>query len=218
MKNYLSYSQLSLFTGCGQAYYYSYIENLKIRPQGIKIINGSSIHTAAEVNGRQKILTKTDMPRTDIVDAAVSKYNALTVDNDVYLDDEEKSKGREVVLGENKDHVVALAGLYADEITPAIQPAHVEKTVMINLPESLPIMAIMDCIDDREVVHDYKTTGKLPRSLCLDVMVETKTPKYQQLTTTRDDAAIVRIYRIAQAVQKAIASGVFLPAAEGSWR
>lgn len=242
MRDYLSFSQVSMFLRCGKSYEFRYIENKKI-PPGIVMIKGSSVHSGIECNSIQKVQSRIDLPKSDIIDAAVTSFNAQ-ITEDVSLSDDEKSIGKDTIIGKAKDSIVTIAELYSDVVAPTIQPIEVEKTIMIDIPESQPIMAVLDCIDEKHVVHDYKVTGKsknqneadtslqlsvyamahkelygtLPEKLVLDTMVELKTPKYQAIETTRGEDCYVKIYRISQAVQKAIAAGIFLPPAEGSWQ
>jgi len=241
MRDYLSFSQVSMFLRCGKSYEFRYLENKKI-PPGIAMIKGSSVHGGIEFNSIQKIQSRIDLPKSDIVDAAVTAFNTQ-ITEEIQLSDDERGIGKKEIIGRAKDSVVTISELYVDSVAPTIQPIEVEKTIMIDIPDSQPIMAVLDCIDEKHVVHDYKVTGKsknqneadtslqlsvyamahkelygtLPKKLVLDTMVELKTPKYQAIETTRDEDCYVKIYRISQAVQKAIAAGIFLPPAEGSW-
>lgn len=242
MRDYLSYSQIRMFLGCGQQYYYRYIED-KILPPKIAMIKGKAVHKGIEINGKHKMAQGSDLPKSDIIDCAITDLNAQAQE-DFILNDEEQATGKSKVIGQIKDSIVNIAGLYADEVAPTIQPIAVEENITIEIPDSKPILAILDCVDDKKVVHDFKVTGKskpqseadnslqltiyalahkekygeMPNGLTLDTLVELKTPKYQRLETTRENDSFVKVFRISQAINKAIQSGVFLPAAESAWQ
>lgn len=237
-KEHLSYSQLSSFLRCGEAYRRRYIEG-EIIPPGIALIKGSSVHRGIEYNGRQKIETKLDLKKSDIVDYTVNEYEARTTNEEIKIDKGEKKAD---IIGAGKDSVVSLAGLYADEVSPTIQPVEVEKEIDIDF-SGIKIKSIIDCIDENGNVRDFKTAGrsknqkevdeslqlaiyslayeaafnKLPLYLILDVLVDTKKPKYQNLFISPPNGVLRQVNYTVQAVHNAIQKGVFLPAAEGSW-
>lgn len=238
---YLSYTQISMYLRCGWQYKERYIEG-KIIPPGISLIKGKSTHRGIEHNFSQKIESHEDLKSKDIIDYSVNEYDQASKE-EIFLTDEEKSKGKEDIIGAGRDSVANMSKLYADEAAPGIQPLKVEEKVYVNIPNSPSILSVIDCIDDRKNVRDFKTSSKLknqkdidnslqltiyslsyeeifgksPNKLIFDILVDTKTPKYQILESQRNIGAYAQIYKIIQAVYEGISKGVFLPAAEGSW-
>lgn len=242
MMEHISYSQINMFLRCGEQYRRRYIEN-EIIPPTIALIKGKSVHKSIEINGKQKIETHEDLQKQDIIDIAISDYEQNTINQELLLiDDEEKCRGKDIIIGENKDSVVSLASLYADEISPSIQPVSVEEKITIDI-SGKQIVTIIDCIDNAENIHDFKTasksknqneidtslqftlyalayrekTGRMPNGLKMDVLVETKKPKYQKLETTRQENSWLTTLRMIAEINKAIDAGIFLPAQPGSW-
>lgn len=234
----ISPSQISMFRRCPEQWYQRYVEG-RVMPPQIAMIKGSSVHKGAEINHRQKIETREDLPRDQIVEQAVADYEARA--GDELLLDEGKSRADQV--GEGKDSVASLAGLYADEVAPSIMPVMVEERILTPIDGAPPLLTIIDVADEAGYVRDLKTagksknqkeadesfqlscyalayqerTGQLPAGMSLDVMVETKTPKYQRLNTVRGPEIVAPTIAIIYAVLDAIQKGVFLPPAEGSW-
>lgn len=233
--SHLSFSQIDRYRKCGRQYAFIYLEGLRM-PPGISMIKGSSVHKGIEFNSLYKAQTRKEMPRSDIVDFAVTDFEKRVESEEVVLRDGES-------IGAAKDQTVDLLGLYCDEISPAIQPVHVEVEYDMSLEGLPPIKAVIDCIDENNLIRDYKTTGKSksqsdldgslqaeiytmaytqkfgapPAGVNLDIMVETKTPKYQRLETIVDSGRTERAKNIIRAVHGGIQAGVFGPAPEGAW-
>jgi hypothetical protein len=234
-KPHLSPSQLDMMSRCGEAYRRRYIEGERI-PPGIAMLSGTGVHAGAEVNFRQKIDTRVDLPADDIVDAAVDGFDkGIAGGYEVGPEDESPDAAR--------DQVADLARLYADEIAPEYQPRFVEQSVRIELPGSHDMLGILDMADDAGRVVDLKTTGKsksqaeadaspqltfyaaahkvltgeLASEVRLEVLVKSKTPKRVLLASTRGPADFAALANRINVASSAIAAGVFLPADPNSW-
>lgn len=175
-KPHVSPSQLSSFENCGEAYRRRYIEK-HIIPPGVAALRGGSVHKGAELNFAQKIETKTDLPAKDIVDRAASEFDARIKAEGVFLAPEEEARGKAIVIGEEKDTTVALAGLFAAEVAPVYQPTAVEQSIRIELPNSpRDILGILDLTAQivkeparGEGIVDYKTGKKTKPQRDFDV-------------------------------------------------
>lgn len=242
-ENHLSFSQINMFLRCSQSWYYRYIDPGIVLPPGIALIKGKSVHSGIEYNFGQKIKSKVDLPKKDIVDKAVFEYDEQTKNAEIYITDEEAGKGKKEIIGEGLDSLVKVTELYADEAAPTIQPVSVELKQTVNIPDCRPLITVIDCIDDKKTVRDFKVTGKskpqneadnslqltlyalayhdingeMPEELTLDTLVTTKKPKYAVIKTKRDEMDFITAIRTIQAVEKAINAEVFLPPAEGSY-
>lgn len=241
-KPHLSPSSMEMLSKCGEMYRRRYVEHDK-RPPGIAGIRGTGVHRGLEVNWRQKVETRRDLPATEIVDAAVAGFEA-TLKGGYELHADEADRGATVVIAEAKDTVATLAELAADEMCPEYQPSIIEQAVRIYLPHSShDLLGVIDMADDKGRIVDVKTAAKskakdeadgsvqltvyaafhkvvtdeLPRDLRLEVLVDSKTPKRQTLVTQRDGADLAALGARIDAATRAIQAGVYVPATPGAW-
>ena len=166
-KSYISPSQLNTFENCGEAYRRRYIEK-EIIPPGVAALRGGSVHKGAEMNFEQKIESKIDLPKKDIVDRAVAEFEGRMKIEGLFLDPASAARGKDIVVGEEKDTTVRLAGLFSDQVAPVYQPIAVEQKIEIELPNSPKnLLGILDLtatlVSDPargEGIVDYKTGKK----------------------------------------------------------
>lgn len=242
-KPYISASQLTMYEKCGEQYRRRYIENEKI-PPGIAMVKGIGVHDGARGNYRQKIESHQDLPSTEIVEMAVAAYEK-SIANGVMMTPDEKETGESNVIAAGKDSVVTLTNLFSNEVAPAYQPAWVEEKQRLILTEaSHDLMAVMDMATVDELVTDLKTTGKkknqdeadqseqlsfyalvyraltgkLPRAVRLDVLIEKKTPEYQILDSIRTDVDLTVLLRRINTMLDGLKKGVFIPAQATAWQ
>jgi hypothetical protein len=242
-KPYISPSRLGMYEKCGEQYRRRYIEGEKI-PPGIALVKGTGVHGGAKGNFRQKIVSREDLPRKDIVEISVTSYEEALSKGGLSLTKEEESIGYHKVVAQGKDGVVTLSGLYADEMAPAYQPLLVEEDQLVTVPSSeYDLKGIIDLVDAQESVIDLKTgskkknedevhtseqltfyallykakTGRLPTSVRLEVLIDTKKPQRQPLVgyRTMEDLGLL-ISRI-NAMTNGIKKGVFIPTQPTSW-
>lgn len=240
---YVSYSQLALFERCGEAYRRRYIERERI-PPGVAAIRGRAVHGAAELNHRQKIASGADLPLGDLADAAATAFDKARAAEGVLLTPEEQSIGADSVLGRAKDRAVKLTGLYAQRVAPSIQPALVEERVRIMLPDApVDLLGVLDVATADRRVKDLKTssrtktqaeadqslqlslyalayrahTGSDAAGLDMEVLVDTTTPKHQQLSTARGRRDYLVLVARLNAFLRARDAGIFPPAPIGDW-
>lgn len=241
-KPHLSPSQLDMYCRCGEAYRRRYIEGDKI-PPAIAMLKGTGVHAGAKVNMQQKIASHVDLPAKDIIDAAVAAFDAETHGGYSLLP-EEAAMGAAKVIGEAQDAVATLAEVHAKHQAPDYQPVLVEELIRIELPGPRDLLGIIDLADDQKRVIDFKTGaksktqadvdnsvqlttyavayhakfGEPPAEVRLDTAVQTKTKAYRDVkSSTRDVADINALGNRINAVEAAIAAGIFTPAAPGSW-
>lgn len=242
-KPHLSATQLDLYCRCGEAFRRRYQEGEKI-PPNVAMLKGTGFHRGAETNFRQKIDTHTDLPTSDIVDAAVAAFEA-EVEKGVELAGDDKLRGKTIVVSETKDDLVSVVSVHAKEQAPDYQPVFVEQEFTISLPESSrDLKGIIDLADDLRRVTDLKSAGKSknqadadssvqltiyaaghhaltgnpPTEVRLDTIVTTKTKTYRNVVAsdrgTDDFQALA--HRI-ETVNAGVDAGVFAPATPGAW-
>lgn len=241
-KPYLSATQLDSIARCGEAYRRRYIEGDKI-PPAIAMIVGSGLHKGAEVNFRQKIESHSDLPASQIVDAAVAGFEAQ-VAGGVSFSADEASRGMKNVLGEAKDAVVEFAKIHAREQAPDYQPVMVEQAVKIELPGPRDLLGVIDLLDDQDRITDFKTAGKKksqadaddniglsvyaasfqsihkrpPALVQLDTIVRSKTKiERQVIQSVRTAADMDALANRINVVSRQIEAGIFPPATPGAY-
>lgn len=241
-KPYLSASQMDMLCRCGEQYRRRYVEN-DIIPPGIAMLKGTGLHGAAEANMRQKIDSHVDLPVQDIVETAVETFKTQ-LHGGYSLSEAEESVGATKVLSEAIDDLATMADVHATEQAPDYQPTMVEQAVRIELPGERDLLGIIDLADDQHRVVDFKTSKRKKRQtdaddsvqltvyaasyqavvqhppslVRLDTVVSTKTRcERQVLNSQRDGKDFAALAARINMATQAIAKGVFLPAAPGSW-
>lgn len=242
-KPHVSPSQLDMFFRCGEQYRRRYVLGEKI-PPGVSLIKGRAVHKAAQVNYEQKMETGHDLPLSILTEAAAADIELTVAEDGLALTEDEEKIGAKKVLGETKDASVRLAGLFLRDVAPRVQPILVEEFVRIELPNhSHDLLGRLDVADQQDVIRDLKTgarkktqadadgsdqltfysiafrqrTGRQAKGVALDVLVDTKTPNAQFLTserTAKDEGVYLAKLN---SFLVSLKSGVFLPAAPGAW-
>ncbi len=241
-KDYISHSQVGMYLRCGEQYRRRYLENEVIPPR-VVMLKGSGVHEGMKHNNRQKIESRVDLPKKDIIELSVVGFEDRVAKEGLMLTPDELSVGKDKIVGGAKDSIVSIAGLYADVMAPTIQPIHAEETIIINIPKLPPIKTVLDLIDDQKNVRDAKISGKkksqkdvetslqltmyaiafrvlkgeLPASVLFDVLVDKKKPEYQIAKSYRDMEDFNAGLQILITALNGITKGVFLPAPEGFW-
>jgi hypothetical protein len=242
-KPYFSPAQLDLYLNCGEAYRRRYIER-QIIPPGIALIRGSAVHAPAEVNHKQKRDSGVDLSEAELTAIAASAFDEKVKREGVELTREEKGIGAQKAIGQGKDGAVRLTKLYSKAVAPDIQPDLVEERVRIELPDSpMDMVGVIDVTTKEKDIVDLKTsskskskseaetslqlswyamayralTGTDPRSVRLEVLVDTATPKHQRLETTRTRRDYEVLVNRVNTAMGGIKAGVFVPANAGHW-
>jgi len=241
-KPHISATQLEMYWRCPESYRRRYIEG-EIIPPAIAMLQGSAFHSGAEVNFRQKIQTRQDLPAGEIIDAAAAAFDAKVAGGYV-LDDGQEARGAKVVLGEAKDQLVGLTWCHAEQQAPDYQPVAVEhKTRIVFANATHDLLAITDLRDDKERIVDLKTaarrmpataadkstqlsiyaaayqveTGRPPREVRFDVVTKTKNPVRQVIQSHRTEADFRVLIARVNATLDAINKGSFPPASPDAW-
>jgi hypothetical protein len=233
---------MSLFGRCQEAYRRRYIEG-EIIPPGISLLRGTGVHHGAKVNFRQKISSHKDLKKKDVVDASVAAFEEKIESDGISLTKEEKSIGKNNIIGSAKDEVVGLSEIYITEVAPEYQPVQVEQQQRIILKGKYDLMAVMDLADDKERVIDLKTTGKkknqkdidnsdqlsfyalvfkainkkLPKSVRLEVLISKKKNERQMLEGIKTDIDLEILIRRINIMIEALKTGVFMPCSKDNW-
>ena len=241
-KPHMSPSQMESFCRCPEAYRRRYLEGEKI-PPGIALVTGTCVHRPAEENFRQKIETHVDVSLEDFREMAAATFEDCR-ERGIGLTEDEDSRGSKVVLGEAKDVAVKLAGCHGTLQAPSYQPTSVEREVRIVLPNSThDLLGFIDLETDKRQVIDFKNMarkqqqsvadtsvpltfyaagyqvahGSPPDDIVMDVLVKTKEPYRQTLSTSRGPQHFQALANRTNAVIAGVKAGVFPPATPGAW-
>lgn len=239
----LHQSQIVQFINCGMQYQYRYVDGLRTRP-GIALITGTSTHKSVEVNLRNKIEHGVLLDEEQVADVARDTVNQVWEQEGVFLAEEEREEGEEVMRGSTVDTAVALARLHHNELAPRIEPVAVERQFTLELVGRPVNLAGTIDIEEADGIRDTKTyakrpsrddvdrsiqldlyalakktlDGKSPKRISLDILLKNKVPTLVTLETQRDDLDYQRLLLRVDAVTSAIQAGNFLPTTPDNWR
>lgn len=155
-KPHVSVSQINEYRDCSAYYMFHYIYKIRTQSKSFLTI-GKSVAKGLEINFKQKIGSKLDLPIKDIKEVTAQEFKDLMLDTKWDSDEEP---------GEIKDLTVKLVELYMGNIAATIQPIYVEERITVDIPEiKMPVIFIPDVIDENGIIHDTKTAGKSPSGL-----------------------------------------------------
>jgi len=150
-------SSLNMILRCGEQFRRRYLEG-DIIPPSVAAARGTGVHKASQVNLRNKIRTKEDLPLADLLDAARDGYvNALK--EGVYLPKEDQpSKKR--ILNNGLEDALRCTRVYREKVAPNLDPKLVEEPFLINLNLELPLAGTIDFVTVNNVLGDLKTSER----------------------------------------------------------
>lgn len=239
MINAIHQSSLSMALRCGEQFRRRYMLG-EIIPPSIAAARGTSLHYANEVNLRQKVKTKKDLPLSDLKDAARDKF-IRTLEKGVFLPKNQQGE-KTNLLNEGLNQSIQLTSLYRREVAPEINPIEVERSFLIDIGLDLPIAGRIDH-EQTAKVDDLKTTtrswspariykeiqpvfysiahqyefGERPLFRYHIMVALKRQPKHQlQSRTCTDNDYHALVSRI-ESFLKMLQAGIFLPAEIGAW-
>lgn len=226
----LSGSSLNTFLRCGAQWMYAYVYRLK-RPPTLKQALGTSGHAAAELNLRQKITSRIDLPLDVVLDAFRDSFKEESYES---AERPERRETKPVFL----DSGIAAVRVWREVVSPTYQPTMVEQHVQFAL-NGIPIDGTVDVVDEEGVIRDHKFVGKKPSAtdgtyvlnmtgyaigyrrltggietgIVLDHIVRTKVPYHVPIVSNGPvpDDAIVAYAGIVETVKRSIDAGIFPP-------
>jgi hypothetical protein len=243
MKHQLHPSGMESLARCGIAYERRYI-NGERTPPSARMLIGTAVDRSVRANLQRKIDDGTLLPVDEVRDAA---RDALVEEwaGGVRLSEEDGEDGiasRDRAL----DMSVGLAGFHHTAVAPALRPTHVARKWVLDI-DGLDIQLAGEIdIQEPGCIRDTKTSGKsptktladeslqlstyalavrqidgaLPGKVVLDYLVQTPKraeQKLVQLESTRTDASLRPVLARLEQMSRILESGMFTPAAIGSW-
>lgn len=234
-------SGIVMFGKCGEQFRRRFIEG-EIKPPSARMVVGSGVDRGVTANLRNKIATGELLPEEQVLDVTRDAL-AHEWEKGVELSAGEVEEGEAKTKDEAVDKAVRLATLHARALAPTIEPIHVQRQFVIELPD-LPF-DLAGTLDIQEIsrVRDLKTTakspdaaaaevsiqltayalaikvsdGESPREVALDYLVDLKKPKATTLVATRTDDDYLALLHRGEVIAQAIEADIFPPAAADSW-
>lgn len=231
----LNQSQIQQWMKCPEQHRRRWVEG-DIIPPGSALVRGTAIHVGAEVNFKQKIDTKKDMPAKDIVEAAVATIGSRIRTEGLWIPPKQEDEGKAKVINGIEKEVIALTNLYAAEVAPHYQPIAVEQemTFKVDGLEGVEIGGRIDTISDAQEVVDLKSYSKLAnedqmnadpqptmyallkllktgtpaRSVNMEILVLKKEPEHQRIEIVKRKADFVALLEQVKSIAGAIKAGV----------
>jgi hypothetical protein len=139
MKSQLHISQLLTFLDCGWLYKLVYLDGLRAKPAIATNVRGPGVHSTAEKDLRHKMATGELLTLEELQDTARDFAHALwdhTLEEsgEFNLTKVETEKGLDLVKAETVDTTISLAELHHNVLAPIIQPIHIERKIVLELP------------------------------------------------------------------------------------
>jgi len=155
----LDFTKADMFQRCAKQYEFRYEEGLK-RPPKIAMIEGSSHHTALEVNNKHKIKEGVDLRHQDLTDIFIKELRERTnpdkLNNlDLSWEDEDEDK----LLSRAKIFHREYISKIATTLNPTASEEKIEKVFNVD-DEEFELVAILDVTHRKKQIYDYKVSKK----------------------------------------------------------
>ncbi len=225
--DHVSVTQIRMYLRCPAQYYFRYVLGLKVPPPGATVL-GRAVHCGLEYCFREKLEKMEAPPVNRILDIYDAAFEAERPEADWKEEDP----------GKAKDDGAALLRLHYQEVAPHLVPAAVERRVEIPMEkENTYLLGFIDLETADGLIVDHKTVsrtppedkaaediqlsayalayrrahGKMPNGVRLDFLVRNKTVKIVTRSANRTEADLIRFWKLAKGVVKAIQAEVFYP-------
>ena len=238
-RGYISISQLNMFMRCGLQYKFRYVDQI-VRPPGVTLVEGSSIHKAVEVGLREKMDTGKVAPASIMQDAWRDTWTEKKKEIENWGDEGEKKTVQEV-----ESRGLAFLSQYHMNKMPKINPIGVEQRFWTTIGKNnIPVLGYIDLIDqdrmdlvdgrsvvDHKVVRAVKSQADADndpqltlyskvsqnRRVRFDCFCKTKTPKIKSVESVRTQQHYRWLAYLFDRIAETISAGTFLPADPSHW-
>ena len=238
--DHLSYSSISSYLTCGKAWKYKYLDKIPTKASTTLIL-GSTVHDTMEEIISCRSVGKEEPNPVEFATQTLSER--LEKEEGKFIQDDLETLQNDVLrLVSDSTILSGLSTVKAkvDEYGPQI-----ERKVTLEIPEvDVPIIGFIDIVLEDGTPADFKTSSRswtqeraesemqpvfylaamgqcgMPVNWHFKhlVMVKTKKPQFQILEHTHEPKELFTLFQQVQDVWKGIESGVFNPAAPGSWK
>lgn len=238
--DHLSYSSISAYRTCGKAWKYRYLDKIPT-PSSPVLVIGSVVHDTVEEIIRCNSLGIEEPDAAEFAAQALTeRLERENMNNNTPELETAKNEALRVVTAPSILSEIRNIKAKVDNAGPMI-----ERKVTLEVPEvDVPIVGYIDIILSDGTPADFKTSSKswtqqkaeselqpvfylaamgqcgIPVSWNFRhlVMVKTLKPKFQILEHRHEPAELFRLFRDIQNVWESMTTGIFLPAAPGSWK
>lgn len=236
MIDHVSNSMHNLWCKCGVAFEFSYLKWIKL-PGTAAMYRGGAMHVASEVNFKQKLKTKEDLPLNDLKDACRDSF-VKSCKKGILIPKVDRWRKNDL-LNTELNSSIKNTECYSKEIAPKIMPAIVEKKLSYDLGLDLPLVGVLDVADVNHVITDLKSTEKKkPKGWeHKELQPSFYTPLYKAYTdiwpkfeyhiikkgeddvrdSTRTETDCKQLLARIDIFIKSIQTGIFKPAEPGHW-
>lgn len=211
---------------------------------GFAAITGTGTHKSIEGNMLHKLETKEMLSIEEVKDIARDAVVSTWQRDGARMTPDEEAQGIMATLGQAIDMAVSLSALHHDKLAPDIEPLHVERKFVLELPNyPMDLGGTIDLQDTTRTVRDAKTAARLPQesairamlqptlyslavlkidgfmpNFVLDYLVKTSKPKAVSITTERTDKDFQMLLHRLENMVTCIERGDFPPTSPENWQ
>ncbi|MGC9100051.1 MAG: RecB family exonuclease [Caldisericum sp.] len=165
----LSFQKINTYSQCGLKYYFKYVEKIPT-PSTSYVVLGKAFHKALENYFLEK-MKKGENPEVDLLlSTYVDEIDFVASNEEIYLSDDEKTKGKDKIIDEIKNLGTFGLRIYHKERAQVIEPLFVEERFEMDLGEAsrlvglenegfskVKIIGVVDLVNADGTIIDYKT-------------------------------------------------------------
>jgi len=151
---------MNMYLSCGIKYEKRYIERIPLLSTPT-FVAGKAIHSGIELNYRQKMNTREDLPVSDLKDCVADAIEK-GFEEDLFLMEDEKAVGMDKLKADWKDLSIKGIEAYHKEISPQVFPVEAEHNFLVPLWDNHELYGYIDIVDERKIIRDTKTSKKAP--------------------------------------------------------
>ena len=155
----LHWSHIDMLMRCPKQYQFRYVDGI-VRPPGIALHVGSSVHEAVADNMRHKADSGHLLALGDVKERAAASLRKRWDEEGVWMNEDELARGIENMRGAAVDEAVSLTAQHHREVAPHIKPisaAHVERPFVIRTKRPYDIAGTFDEVEAADI-RDTKTS------------------------------------------------------------
>lgn len=233
-KKRLSYSQIAMFLRCPRQYWYRYIQGIKTPASG-EMVQSRVWHKTLEINYRQKIDSKVDLPLGEMLENFSNIFDESIKYEEIIFE-----KSSPVFL---KDQGLQIVEMHHTHIAPNVHPMLVEKFFTVSLGEDFPyeLTGVWDLVEEGGIIVDNKAQGRaksqndldkdlqmtvyslgyralygeIEKGIRIDAVIKNKNLKVTQLETSRTNEECRWLLGLIENVASAIQKEAFFPNPDG---
>lgn len=168
--DHLSASSINMYLRCPRQWWYRYVLDLRIPPDGGLVV-GKGVHTAAEEGMKGKMISGEDPEPEASATLAAEAVAAECATGEVRYEEGQTT-------GQLVDKASRIASAWAEKAAPKSDPGEVEATFEKQIA-GVKVIGRLDVVDKDGLVRDWKTSGRKP--VADDVVSSVQTEIYSHV-------------------------------------